>query len=511
MTKYDLLSKKGSDDQDSELQSDHEHIFLHSCRTLLVSFSQSLQNLVSSSVSQYRLSFRSLSSCPHELYINFCLKFFESYNYFAISQILVIYLHQEFNVSDMEAGGAYGLWGASITFWGMATSWINDNLGVRRSLLIGFTISFLSTMMMAWTRNKTILYLILFGIFPVGTSMGIPMLTVGVRRYTNPTNRGFAFGLYYSVMNVAAFVSGPVVDLFNISLKDGTVLFGSHFSGNRLVILTASLVCLCSVILTYTSLREIRVSDSEPIQVVVKDEDSSSHVLMSHMEVEKEEEIMKYEVKRESLWSISRTLCSSPTFWRFSVFVLLLVNLNAIFRHLDATLPTYLIRCFGSNVDKGLIYSINPFIIILLTPPIAAFTSTSPHFDMIKYGGYLTAISPFFLAFSTSIWAAICFVSCLSFGEAIWSPRVYDYTMSIAPEGREASFSALASAPLFAAKIPVGLLSGYLISTYLSEDGSRPRDGRTLWLIVGLVTLFVIHSYHLLDIFIFYFIDRVRF
>jgi hypothetical protein len=39
-------------------------------------------------------------------------------------------------------------------------------------------------------------------------SMGIPMLTVGIRRYTNTDNRGFAFGLFYSVMNIAAFVSG---------------------------------------------------------------------------------------------------------------------------------------------------------------------------------------------------------------------------------------------------------------------------------------------------------------
>jgi hypothetical protein len=59
--------------------------------------------------------------------------------------------------------------------------------------------------------------------------------------------------------------------------------------------------------------------------------------------------------------------------------------------------------------------------------------------------------------------------------------------MSIAPEGREASFAALSAAPLFAAKIPVGLLSGYLIQTYLPEDGVK--DGQTMWLIIGLLTL----------------------
>ena len=39
----------------------------------------------------------------------------------------------------------------------------------------------------------------------------------------------------------------------------------------------------------------------------------------------------------------------------------------------------------------------------------------------------------------------------LSLGEALWSPRTYDYSMSVAPVGQEAIFTALAAAPLFAA------------------------------------------------------------
>ncbi len=50
------------------------------------------------------------------------------------------------------------------------------------------------------------------------------------------------------------------------------------------------------------------------------------------------------------------------------------------------------------------------------------------------------------------------FVVTLSLGESVWSPRWYDYSMSLAPEGREGIFTALASAPLFAAKLPTGAL-----------------------------------------------------
>lgn len=103
-------------------------------------------------------------------------------------------------------------------------SWLNDNFGVRNSLLMGFTISLISSLLLATATSINTIYAVLFCLMPMGTAMGIPMLTVGIKRYTNRKNRGFAFGLYYSIMNVAAFVSGPVVDIFNIGFKSGTEL-----------------------------------------------------------------------------------------------------------------------------------------------------------------------------------------------------------------------------------------------------------------------------------------------
>lgn len=79
------------------------------------------------------------------------------------------------------------------------------------------------------------------------------------------------------------------------------------------------------------------------------------------------------------------------------------------------------------------------------------------------------------------------FVVQLSIGEAIWSPRTYEYLMSVAPKGREGTYTAVASIPLFASKVPTGLLSGYLLETYCPKDG--PCHGQTLWLIIMLFTL----------------------
>ena len=145
---------------------------------------------------------------------------------------------------------------------------------------------------------------------------------------------------------------------------------------------------------------------------------------------------------------------------------------------------------FGPNVAKGTIYSINPAIIIVLVPIVSAMTAHIDPLVMIHVGTYVSAASVFFLAFSTTIWSSCVFMVLLSVGEAIWSPRLNDYTVSVSEEGREGTYMALSSAPLFLAKLPVGILSGVLLQKYCPEtlEDGEERNSKLMWLIVGLLT-----------------------
>ena len=325
-------------------------------------------------------------------------------------------------------------------------------------------------------------------------------------------------------MNLAALVSGPVVDGFNIGLQNGVDVGKHRWTGNRLVIFTCTLSNVLSLWVTWRCMREVKVTDSvtmmstdeggpeeddekhmesgsgvsrrggvrpgdddlcgsgdvEVGDYIEEDEEDASTVCttkgqhqyqgmkgrktaavctppeggggtgkgssvavdpcvstgaMSTMSpfyvtgrlddiaepptcqtCVKESTVEVYVPQSQHPCITIQELVHSPTFWRFAALTLLLVNLHAIFRHLDATLPTYLVRCFGSDVPKGTLYSINPFMIIFLTPSVAAVTNTYNHFNMIKWGGYLTAASPFFPAMSTSIWAVVCMNVLLSLG-----------------------------------------------------------------------------------------------
>ena len=75
----------------------------------------------------------------------------------------------------------------------------------------------------------------------------------------------------------------------------------------------------------------------------------------------------------------------------------LLVAVRLIFRHLDATLPKYLLRSHGPSVPYGLIYAINPALIIVLVPLVSAYTRHVPPLEMIKWGSLVAAASPWLL------------------------------------------------------------------------------------------------------------------
>jgi Major Facilitator Superfamily len=152
--------------------------------------------------------FTSLRDSPPELYKAFVLKFLDSYSYFSFSIIFTLFLSNDFGMDDVTAGTLYGAWGALITIYGLLTGFVVDNLGVARSLRLGFALSLLARIGIFMTTSKTMLYFHICGTLPLANCLGIPVLTTGIRRYTNETNRGFAFGLFYVIMNVAALISG---------------------------------------------------------------------------------------------------------------------------------------------------------------------------------------------------------------------------------------------------------------------------------------------------------------
>ena len=102
-------------------------------------------------------------------------------------------------------------------------------------------------------------------------------------------------------------------------------------------------------------------------------------------------------------------------------------------------------------------------------------------------GTTISAASIFFLAVDTSAMASFAFVVVFSAGEALWGPRLNEFVVSVAPEGKEGTYFSLSKIPTMLAKPKFGFLSGWLLVAYMPEEGTH--DPQTMWMWIGLITL----------------------
>jgi hypothetical protein len=282
-----------------------------------------------------------------------------------------------------------------------------------------------------------------------------PTMNAAVRSYTTPATVSFAFSLYYVLMNFGSLAQGPLITEFRKWFKGGATIAGISFSSSQLVFLVGFVVSCINVLLAL-SMREVKpaLSSDKPAKNPL---------------------------------SIARDVLREPAFWIFMGFIALLTFVRLIFQHAHLTWPKYTLREFGEDFPFAYYWSINPAMIIVLTPVATALTRRYPPYPVIAIGATITAVSVLAMAFSTTVAASVVFIVLLSIGEALWSPRLYEYTATIAPRGREASYMGLAELPLFLAKPFVGFLSGYLLTVYCPPSG--PRDSRQMWLVIGLMTI----------------------
>lgn len=415
-------------------------------------------------------SLSDLWASPHQLWVVLGMKFLEGVAFFSLMYILVKYLSDELGFSDVESGWLFAFCNGMQFPFALCLSFVLDSWGVKRMSIIGQSLLVAARLALWQSHSRWLICLVLTIVYPMGTAALFPALVVAVKRFTTPQSRPYAFGIFYICLNLGSLCVAGVLNYSRHHFESSEMYSRILFLG----FISCSIGFLGSFFLTEWEESDTpRAESASPA--------SATQTLPSPRVSQREGTL---EVLRSS------------TFLRFIAVISSFIMIRLLFGHLKATVPKWMTREFGEETPYELYIGINPALIIVLVPictRVCEMLKLRTEVSLIV-GAFISGFSPFILALVVpSTIAAASFIVVFSIGEAIWSPKLYEYTVAVPQEGREGVFVAVGSAPLYLAKFLAGATSGYLLKYYCprSDTAGSDEDGcqtRALWLAIACTT-----------------------
>jgi len=406
--------------------------------------------------------------------------------YFALLNIASIFLSENVGLDDKAAGYALTLFTTATTIFLFFSGTVTDWLGIRVSTHVAMISQAVLRLAVAVVGlvptlpHRGLLATILLFLMAPFMAMIQTVFQSANKRYTTERSRSAGFSLWYLAMNIGAAAGGFLIDIVRLSLK----LSNAHVFTIGAV---AGLACsLLTALLIHDETQLVGEGEKAPATPPAE----------------------KPAPPRRNPLQIALEVVREPTLWRLLALIGLILGARAVFAYLYLLMPKYWLRTIGGEAAIGTLQAINPvlivFGIILFIPLVGRFRL----FSMLVYGAMISALSLLFLAlpwgwFSGDIGRAhylmsiLCMVA-VSVGEVIWSPKLYEYTAAIAPEGQEGTYLGLSMVPWFLAKTLVSLISGHLLVRWCPEGiGPLMAAGKVaywdspaaMWLVLSLFGL----------------------
>jgi MFS family permease len=471
---------------------------------------------------------------------------FEGLVYFGILTILGKFCSENVALNDIHSGWVYGGVTGGITFAMLLFGGVSDKIGVRVSLALALAVMMLGRILVALSGTLTLgsgmgspmFFLMAGGLLQTVAAYGLymPAAYAGVKRYTNPQTAAIGYAVVYGLMNLGAFFSGFVS-------ANTRHAFERQFPPNGLtaVFWIYSGITLFGSLLTLVMIT--RKVDRQAVERVARETREMSTAEQNQAADAKAAAEKKVEARVPMLaffaWLVpalaSLTLlalksfglvdlpvfllrpvpslliaavaCGLAAIWeflrkrpehpfrdgRFVFFIFILIPVQTLFAHNWLTIPYYLDRAFaGTGVSRyfEVFSNLNPILIFVLSPLIAALTARSNVYKMMIAGTFVMALPTFLLALGPNVYLFLLFILLMSVGEAMWQPRFLQWVAEIAPEGKTGLYMGIGQFPWFLTKMITSMYSGYVIANFCPkpELGLPMRTG-TMWLFYAFIAM----------------------
>jgi proton-dependent oligopeptide transporter, POT family len=469
----------------------------------------------------------------------------EGFVYWGIIDYLAMYFNKYVGLNDIWAGRMVGVLTAGITiamffFGGLADRW-----GVRRAIIASFVLLVGGRFVIALGPTlhipgggllSPLNFVALGGILLVviGYGMYQPASYTAIREFTTPATAGMGYAMLYGVMNL-----GGCLPCFMGSVRQAMGIKGAMwvYTAATVLALVATLVLLTRRACAAATAAAKREKSAAPPPA-----DSTAGTTAKRADAT---EFAGGRVPRTRwsaalVWLKQHPLANA----RFAFFIFCLIPVQTLFAHNWLTMPQYVARGYSapavlakadiplpeelaaraaaaaesgaseeikpvtykdlpddirarlSVLQRATIFigdyfefavNLNPALIFILTPIVAAFTQKSNVYSLMIVGTFVMGAPTLLLALGPTVPNLLLFLVGMSLGEAIWSPRFLQYAAEIAPEGRTGVYMGVAQFPWFLTKAIVPLYSGWFLQRYCPETGTLHTE--KMWLIYGAIAM----------------------
>ena len=385
--------------------------------------------------------------------------------YFGILTILGKFCSENVGLSDLHSGWVYGFVTGGITLSMLFLGGVSDRIGVRRSLILSFAgmlagralVALAGTLPLGTGPFGGMFLLMGAGLLLMVAAYGVfqPATYAAVKRYATPETAAVAYAVLYGGMNLGSFLCGFVSPL----TRRG---FESVFPPNG----------LAAVFWVYAGLTLVSL-------VIV--------LLLVRGATQAADEAAAAE--KTGFLATARSYLAAFSDARFVYFICILIPVQTLFAHNWLTIPYYLDRAFaGTTVGQNYEFfsNLNPLIIFLLSPIVAAMTARMDVYKVMMVGTLVMAAPTFLLTVGPNVYLFLAFILLMSVGEAIWSPRFLQWIAEIAPPGKVGMYQGIGQLPWFLTKMLTSTYSGWCVANYCPKpDSGLPMNTGTMWLIYG--------------------------
>jgi len=422
---------------------------------------------------------KALLRCPRELWLTYVAIIFEYIGLYSFMSVLSLWLTSDFSFDDNKASNWFGVFSALLSLFAFMVGAIADVVGTRRTLIFSFGAAMLTRSLMSVSPSAAIALPALVA-YSFALASGSPVLQTAIHKYSNKRTVAIAFSFFYISLNIGGVLAGQLIDRTKTFFVDAE----THKLVLRVVDLPLIGATSMSAYRAIIGLGTITAGLAFLATLFVRSDKEIASLAPGAGEAP---ELDPAAPKKKNPFAVLGEVFRDKSFWRFMLLIGLLVLVKAIFVHMHSTWPKYITRERGEDFDWGWLWGLNSVLILVFVPIVTAFTRKLSAYRVIVIGSFITAASPFIFALGSSTAIQVSAIVVLTIGEALWSPRSYEYNVSIAPKGREATYVSLAVLPYFLAKFFVAMTAGKLLTAYCPPTGERHSG--MLWVIIGLMTI----------------------